>query len=128
DRTSNTLVRVKRDFAGRFENIAARKAHDEFASPGLLSAAFMEAALEDVQLGLAHCSLKSKQKSVIEASRVVNAVGVANQSVEQRAHFKQLMPIAAGTRQPRDLNAQHQADVAKPNLGDKTLEAGPVQG
>ena len=59
---------------------------------------------------------------------IVDAVGVADQGVEQRAHLQQLVPVAAGPRQTGDLDAEHQADVTEPDLGHQTLEAGPVRG
>jgi hypothetical protein len=40
---------------------------------------------------------------------LVDAVGVADESVEQRTHLQQLTPVAAGRRQRGDLDTERQA-------------------
>src|SRR4051794_14116295 len=60
-------------------------------------------------------------------SGVVDAIGVADQRVEQRTHLQELVPVPAGAGQARDLDAEHQAHMAEPHLGHEALEAGSVR-
>ena len=58
--------------------------------------------------------------------RIIYAIRVGNQCVEQCTDFEQLMPVPTRTRQTRHLNAKHQTDVAKTNFRDQALEAKPA--
>ena len=90
-------------------------------------ASLEHARLEDVDLRLAHRALQPQQQAIVVKAGIVDAVGIADQRVEESAHLQQLMPIPARARQARDLDPEHQADVAKPDLGHKPLEAGPIE-
>jgi hypothetical protein len=37
------------------------------------------------------------------------------------------MPVTTGTSQTRDIDAEHQTDMAEPNISNETLEAGSMQ-
>src|SRR5215213_8461832 len=87
----------------------------------------MHARLEDVQFRLAHGALEAQQQAVVVGAGVVDAVRVADQRVEERAHFQELMPVAARARQARALDAEPQSPMAKPDLGDKALETGSIE-
>ena len=50
-------------------------------------------------------------------------IGVGDQRIKQRADFQKLMPIAAGARQSRHLDAEHETDIAEPDFGDDLLKA-----
>src|ERR1700722_5286410 len=54
---------------------------------------------------------------------IIHPIGVGDQRIEQRADFQKLMPIAAGARQSRHLDAEHETDIAKAGFGDEPLKA-----
>ena len=54
---------------------------------------------------------------------IIHPIGVGDQRIEQRADFQKLMPIAAGARQSRHLDAEHETDIAKADFGDEPLKA-----
>src|SRR4051794_8789889 len=71
-------------------------------------------------------SSQSQQEPVVEVPNVVNAFGVAKQRPEHGADLEQLIPVATGARQARHIDAENDADVAKPRLRNQALEAGPA--
>ena len=79
-----------------------------------------------MQLGLAHRALEAQEQAVVVGAGVVEAVSIADQRVEERAHLQELVPVPAGPGEAGDLDAQDQADVPKADLGNETLEAGPI--
>jgi len=81
-----------------------------------------------VQLGLGHRAFEAEQQAVVEVRRRVDAVGVGDQRLGERAEVEQLMPVGRGAREPRGLEREDQADVAEPDLGDQFLEGEPIFG
>jgi hypothetical protein len=128
DRRAHLLVGIQRHLARGAPYIAARQPDHELAARRLGTAPLQHARFKNVQLRLAHCALEPEQQAVIVGARVVDAVRIRNQRVEQGAHLEQLVPVAAGARETRHLDAQDQAHVAKADLGHKTLEPWTVQG
>jgi hypothetical protein len=53
----------------------------QLAASGFVADASVETFPQDMQLGLAHRTLEAEQEPVIEHCRVVDAVGIADQSV-----------------------------------------------
>ena len=81
-----------------------------------------------MQFRLRHRSLQSEQQTVIIVRRIIHAVGIGNQSVEQRANLQELIPIPAGAGQARHLHTKHQSDVPEPNFRHQPLKADPALG
>jgi len=79
-----------------------------------------------VEFGLTHGSLQPQEESVVVVAGIVQSVLVSQQTSEQRTQLQELMPVLVRTRQPTHLNAQDQADMIQPYLGQQTLEAEPV--
>ena len=86
----------------------------------------MQAQADLVQLGFAHDPRQAEQQPVVVGARVVEPLAIGEDHAEQRAQFEQLMPIAVVARQPRGIQAEHQAGIAEPDLGDQPLEAMPL--
>jgi hypothetical protein len=55
--------------------------------------------------------------------RIIHPISIGDQRIEQRADFQKLTPIAAGARQFRHLDAEHETDIAEANFGDEPLKA-----
>src|SRR5438128_3549071 len=97
---------------------------NQFPAFGLGKPAGIQSQTETVQLCLADMTLNSEQKFVIEIPRVVDAVGVADQRIEQRTQLQHLLPVGTIPRQPRYLVPHHDADLAQANGRDQSLKAG----
>ena len=54
---------------------------------------------------------------------VVDPVGVGDQRVSQRAQIQQLVPVGVPSREPRDLDPEHDPDPAQADVSDQPLEA-----
>ena len=80
---------------------------------------------DQMQLRLAHRALQPQQQPVVEVMRRVDPVLVGDQRPSQRAQIKQLMPVRRAASEPRDLNRQHQSDLAEPDLRHELLEPQP---
>ena len=119
---------VEGHLARESADIATRQVQAELATQSLGTLPGVQARLEQMQLCLAHRAFETQQKAVVEVARVVDAIGVGDEGVEQGADLEQLVPIAAGAGEPRHLDAEDQPDMAEANLGHQTLEAGPVGG
>ena len=64
-----------------------------------------------MQLCLTHGSLQAKHQSIVEHCRVVDPIGVADQSVGQAAQIEQAVPIGVIAGQTRDLQTEHDTDM-----------------
>jgi hypothetical protein len=57
--------------------------------------------------------------------RVIDPIRIPQQGPRQGAQLKELMPFPAAARQPRHLNAQHDAHMIQPNLRHQPLKTRP---
>ena len=103
-----------------------RQRQAQLAARRLLALALVQPQLDLVQLGLAHDPGQAQQKPVVVGARVVETLAVGEDHAEQRAQLEQLMPVAVVAGQPRGVEAEHQAGVAEPDLGEEPLEAVPL--
>ncbi len=76
-----------------------------------------------VALYLRDLALQPKQKTIVEITRVVDAVFIGDQRIESRGQLQQLIPIQAITCQTRNLQADNQADFAQRQFRNQTLIA-----
>ena len=95
DRRLRLLVGIEHHLARRAPQIAHRHRLAELAPPRLRPAAFQHARLEDVQLRFRHRPLEPEQQTVVVVGRIIHAVGIRNQRVEQGADLQQLVPVPA---------------------------------
>ena len=93
----------------------------QVAATGLVEQAATQARLEDMQLGLAHRPLQAKQKSVVEARRIIDRILVEQEGGGDGAQLHQL-GLSRRAGQPRDLQP-HDDILARRDLADQTLEA-----
>ena len=52
-----------------------------------------------MQFGFRHGALQTEEEPVVEVAGVVDAVGIADQGVEESAEFQQAMPVGVVARQ-----------------------------
>jgi hypothetical protein len=119
------LVGVERHFARGTAQVAHRQRLAEFPPPGLGVAARQHPSLENVELRFRHRSLQTEQQAIIVVRRIIYAIDIGDQRVEQRAYLQQLMPVPARSRQPGHLDAQNQTDMAQAHFRHQPLEAEP---
>ena len=72
-----------------------------------------------------HRSLQTEQQAIIVVRRIIHAIDIGDEGVEQRAYLQQLMPVPARSRQPGHLDAQNQTDMAEAHFRHQPLEAEP---
>ena len=104
-----------------------RQALPQLTTCGLVPQALGEPGADQVQLGLGHRSLKAQHEAVVIAARMVDAVGVGDQGVGQRAQIQQLIPVGVGAGQPRALQRQHDPGLAQPDIGDQLRKPRPAR-
>src|SRR2546423_12479481 len=54
---------------------------------------------------------------------VVDSVLVQDERVSERADLEQSLPVHGVARQPTELKAEHDSDMAQANIGNQLLEA-----
>lgn len=69
-----------------------------------------------MQLKLAVHTFHPQEDPVVHHARVVQPLKVADESVSHTAQVKQSVPLTIVASHPRDLEPQHQAGVAEPDL------------
>ena len=124
------LVGVEADLAVRSspQTKPDRQATPQFAARGLVADAAVEAGAQDVQLGLAHRALQPQHQAIVEQRRVIDAIGVADQRVGQPAQVEQAVPVGVVAGEARDLEPEHDPDVAEGDLGGQAREAAALAG
>ena len=113
------LVGVEDGLAGRAAHVADRQRDRQLASLGLGQPARQHPLPDQVQLCLAHRSLQPQQQPVVIKPGIVDAIRVGEQHAGQGAQLQQLVPVPAGPRQPRHLDAQHDARTSHGDLRDE---------
>ena len=94
-------IPVEVDLTGGRAGIADRHLADQLTASGLVQGALPHPLAEQVQLGLGHRPLEPQQQAVVVLGRVIHAVLVGEQGLEQGAHLQELVPVLVGARQPR---------------------------
>jgi len=122
DRVRDRLVRGDPDLPGLVVLQAGWQREAQLALARLVQAAAAQPRAEHVQLGLAHRALQAEHEPVVVQRGVVDAVGVGDQRVGQRAQIQQLVPRRVVARQPRDLDPEHEPDPTQADVGDQPLE------
>ena len=83
---------------------------------------------QHVELSLGHLPFKTQDQPVVEAAGMVDAVGVGDQRVGDRAQVQHLVPVGVVARQPGHLPADDDADLAQADRGDQVGEPEPSAG
>ena len=110
-------IGVKADFAVLLApDEADRQTPPQFAAGSFVANAAEQASPQDVQLGFAHCAFETEHQPVVEHCGVVDPIGIADQSVGQAAQIEQAVPVGVVAGQTRDLQAEHDADMAQCDL------------
>ncbi|MNS63244.1 hypothetical protein D3C72_963330 [compost metagenome] len=101
---------------------ANRKRKAQLALLRLVELAALEAAAQEVQFGLCHCSFETQQQAVVEVARVVTTIGVDDKRMGECAQLEQAMPVQVRARQARDLQCEHCAHVPHRDIRHQRLE------
>src|SRR5260221_5140343 len=83
----------------------------------------LQAALQPMEFGLRHAALETEQQPVVMGSGIIYAFVINHQGLGQRTDFQQSIPIAARTRQARNLQAEHCPNVPQTHFSYQPLEA-----
>src|SRR5918996_1277464 len=124
DHAAHGLVGVQQDLAVFVApHQPDGQAPAQLASCGLVADAAFQAGAQHVQLGLAHRALETQHQPVVEAGRVVDAIGVGDQRVGDTGQVQQPIPVGVGAGQPRHLQAEHDPYTTKGDVGGDSSEA-----
>jgi len=124
DRRGHRRIGVKADLAVLLApEEADRQTATQFAASGFIADPAEQASPQDVQLCLAHGSLQAEHQPVVEHRGVVDPIGVADQSVSQAAEIEQAVPVGVVAGQTRDLQAEHDTDMAQCDLRGEPRKA-----
>jgi hypothetical protein len=119
------FVRVQDDRARAVMGQSSREGQAQLAPCRFLALALVEAHPDLMQLRLAHDAGQAQEQAVVVGAGIVEPLAIGDEHPEQGAQLEQLMPVAVVAREPGGIQADDQAGVAEPDLGDELLEAGP---
>ncbi len=115
---------MEADFAiGLAPDKADRQAAPKLAARRLVANAAVEPGAQDIELRLAHGALQPEQEPVVEQPRMVDTIRIADQRVGQAAQVDEPIPVGIVAGQSGYLQAQHQTDMSKGDLGGQPREA-----
>ncbi|HMF36059.1 MAG TPA: hypothetical protein VKF17_05445 [Isosphaeraceae bacterium] len=117
------LVGVQGDPVAGQPDVAGGNHGEQLTTAGLVQPPVIEPLLQEVQLGLAHGPFQPHQQPIVVQGRVVDAVLVGQQGVENRAPLQKTIPVRVGPGQSTDLEAKDDSDVIEVHLGQEPLEA-----
>jgi hypothetical protein len=124
DRTDRLLdSSVDFDLSARRPTVPRRQVALEFAAAGLLPHALQGSLSEQVKLELIHCSLQSKEQSVIRRTRIVNSFRIDHDGAHESTQLDQMMPVPAIPREVRRFNAEDRSNLTATDLRDQALKA-----
>jgi hypothetical protein len=104
------------------------QAHLQLAAPRLVENAPAQPRAQDMQFRLAHRALQTQQQPVIEVHRIVDAILIENQRIDQRTELQQAMPVGGIARQARHLQPHDDAGVPQAHLRDQALKPRTIRG
>ena len=125
DRLLQANVRIEAEPDLAMPDIADRHADPQLAPAGLRPGGVEHARADHAELELADAALHAKQQTIVRAAGIIDAVEVDDPRLDQPAQLEQVMPVPAVAGQPRCVEAQHSANLARAERGDELLEAGP---
>jgi hypothetical protein len=105
-----------------------RQTTPQLAAGRLIANATVEPGAQDVQLGLGHRALEPQHQTIVEGGGMIDTIGVADQGVGHAAQVEQPIPVGVVAGKARDLEPEHDPDVAKTDLRGQAGEATPVAG
>ena len=76
-----------------------------------------------MQFGFAHRTLEAEQQTIIEESRMIDTIVVANESVGEAAEFEQAIPVGVVPRQARDFETKDDSHMAQCNFAGHASES-----
>ena len=128
DRRDDLLVAVERHLPVLVVVQPDRQWDAQLAARCLATLPADQARLDALQLVLADRTLDVQQQLVAAIARVVHAGLVENQRVGNARHLQQLAPVVVVAGQPRDLEAEHDADLPGGDARHQVAEAATVGG
>ena len=104
-------------------DVAERHRQPQFAAPRLGASGVQHARTQHAQFELADAALHAQKQPVVRAAGVVDAILVDDAGLDQAAQLQQMVPVAAVAREPRGIEAQHGADLARAKPADQPVKA-----
>ena len=116
DRAPDTLIGLFLEPPVLIFDKADRTVRNEFAASGLLDAGFAGPLAKQVEFVLMERSLESQKQPIIAEARRIYRLLIDEQRVDNPAHLHQLLPLAAVTREARDLTRADRTHFAETHL------------
>lgn len=116
-------VRIDLDLARRRPAKTNRQTKLQLAAPGLLPNGLQASLPDQIRFELAHGSPQPQQQAIVDEARIVHALWVDDQSVDQAAHFDQVMPLSAVPGQPRSFDTEYGTHLPGADFGHQMLIA-----
>jgi len=103
-----------------------RQCQRQVAALGLAQQASRQAPAQRVQFHFRDRALQAQEKAAVRRARIVDAVAIADEALPIAAQVEQRIPVRAVPREPGDLVAEDDPDLAERDARDQVLEAAPM--
>jgi hypothetical protein len=98
----------------------------EFTALGLVPNAAGEPSAEDMKLCLGHRALETEHQAIVEQPRVIDAIAIADERVGDAAQIEEPVPAGVVACEPRNFEAEHDADVSEGDIRGQARETGTL--
>jgi hypothetical protein len=103
-------------------DIANWHRNPEFTSTSLRSRCIQHPRSQNAEFELANAALHSQQKAIIGSPRVVDAIKINDEGIDETAQLKQMMPVPAIASQARGVKTENGTDLACTEPSNKLVE------
>ena len=123
DRLPDMRVGIERHVAGLIVCKSGWQRTAILAAAHLVQDPSPQPGFDDMKFGLAHCSLEAKQKPVVEAGWIVDAVFIEDQRIGESADLQQAMPVGIVPRQAGHFQPHDDADASHAGIAHQALKS-----
>ena len=117
NRTGDSLIGVKAHFPVGFAPTTHWQAAPQFAAFSLVADAAVKPRADDMEFGFGHRALQSQKQPVIEKSRMIEAILVADERIGDAAQVEQPIPLGVVACHPGDFHTENQPTRPKATSG-----------
>jgi hypothetical protein len=82
----------------------------------------LQALAQPMEFGFRHAALEPEQQAVVMRSGIIDSFIINHKGIGQGTDFQQAIPIAARTRQARNLQAEHCPNVPQTHFSHQPLK------
>ena len=117
--------RIKAETHLAMPGVTDRHTYSQLAAPRFRARRIIHPGAQHAEFELADTAFHSQQQPVVRATGIVNAVEVDDAGAHKTTELQQMMPFASVASEPRSVETQHGAHLARAKPRHKPIEPRP---